>query len=304
MRLRFGIFVFLFLQGIARLMADTGFPFQLDGGLIWIQVSVPQSLQPLEFIVDSGAEVSVINLQTALRLGLSLGTSVGVHGVKCSATGYWPERLSARAGTVSLPNNYLAVDLRNLSNACGRAIDGLLGADFFRGHLVHIDFVAKQIRILETIHPNKYAASVPLKVCSDGMRVPLSVNHGKQQWMRLDTGCASALQWVNSEIMPDRCSQRTAVGITKMVIPQIQTTVRIGNIEFATVPTGLQTKRIFAGEAGLLGCGLLSRFSAVTVDAAAGRLLLDAAIEPTPVLAAFFPAKPGPMGLTPLTTPP
>jgi hypothetical protein len=32
---------------------------------------------------------------------------------------------------------------------------------------------------------------------------------------------------------------------------------------------------VFAGEAGLLGNGLLSRFGSVTVDAKAGRLILE-----------------------------
>ena len=52
-------------------------------------------------------------------------------------------------------------------------------------------------------------------------------------------------------------------------------TVVLGELEFEKVPTGLHDAAIFPGEAGLLGKGLLSRFSTVTrIDAKAGRLLL------------------------------
>jgi hypothetical protein len=220
--------------------------------------------------------VSVINLQTAQRLRLSLGRPVKVQGVKSLATGYWPERLFARAGEVTLPKNYLAVDLRNLSDACGCRVDGLIGADFFREHLVQIDFNAKQIRLLKSISPSEHQESVSLKMQATGMRIPLRVNDGEQLWMRLDTGCASALQWVNTRTPTDHCPRQKAVGLTAVAIPQVETTVRIGKMEFKEVPTGLQVEPLFAGEAGLLGCGLLSRFSVITVDTAAGRLLLDA----------------------------
>jgi len=51
-------------------------------------------------------------------------------------------------------------------------------------------------------------------------------------------------------------------------------TVVLGELEFEKVPTGLHDAAIFPGEAGLLGNGLLSRFSTVTIDDKAGRLLL------------------------------
>ena len=65
-----------------------------------------------------------------------------------------------------------------------------------------------------------------------------------------------------------------AIGLAEISIPQTETTVRLGQHEFEKVPTGLHEEAIFPGEAGLLGNGLLSRFSTVTIDAKAGRLRL------------------------------
>jgi hypothetical protein len=51
--------------------------------------------------------------------------------------------------------------------------------------------------------------------------------------------------------------------------------VDLGNQHFPSVPTGLHSTPIFTGEFGLLGNGLLSRFSKVTIDAKSGRLFLE-----------------------------
>lgn len=65
-----------------------------------------------------------------------------------------------------------------------------------------------------------------------------------------------------------------AIGLAEISIPQTTTTVNIGEHEFKNVPTGLHEVAIFPGEAGLLGNGLISRFSTVTLDAKAGRVIL------------------------------
>lgn len=255
--------------------AGTEFPFQFREGLIWINVHRGSSEKPLQFILDSGAEVSVINLRAARLLGLILGSPVTVRGVRSSATGYWPEHLNARLGEVRLPTDYLAVDLDELSEACHDEVDGLLGADFFRAHVVQIDFLARKIRLLDSSASSGKGETLPLKVSKGGLRVPVEINGGKPQWLRLDTGCASALQWVTDEAPPPSGPRQIAVGLSAISIPQAQTSVRLGAVEFRNVRTGLQAKKLFPGEAGLLGAGLLSRFSTITINTATRRLVLQ-----------------------------
>ena len=120
----------------------------------------------------------------------------------------------------------------------------------------------------------KSDGSLPLQLRPCGMRVPITVNGHNRQWVRLDTGCATALQWVTSDVRPEQCGRKMAIGLVEISIPQAVTTVGIGEHEFGHVPTGLHESAIFPGEAGLLGNGLLSRFSTVTIDAKAGRVIL------------------------------
>ena len=250
------------------------FPFEFREGLLWVEVTVPQSKKPLNFLVDTGAGVGVINLSTAKRIGLKLGREVMVHGVQTMLTGYWQQRMLAKVGEVELPREYLAVDLDKLSSSCERPVDGLVGADFFRGRVVQIDFEAQRIRLLKPEKARKTGEALPLQLRSCGMRVPIRVNDHKRQWVRLDTGRATALQWVTSDVRPEQCGRKMAIGLVEISIPQTETTVGIGEHKFGNVPTGLHETAIFPGEAGLLGNGLLSRFSTVTIDAKAGRVIL------------------------------
>lgn len=251
------------------------FPFEYREGLLWVQVRIAERQEPLWFLLDTGAEVSVINLDTAKRLGQTLGPKVSVRGVHTSMRGYWPQTLCATANDVMLPSSFLALDLSKLSRACERSVDGLIGADFFRDRIVQIDFAAQKVRLLNSDETCAPANSLPLEVRPCGMRVKASVNGGKPQWLRVDTGCATPLQWVTSTVRPEKCSGKVAVALTKLNIPQSRTTVDFGGHTFRDVPTGIHRTAIFPGEAGLLGNGLLSNFSRVTIDAKTGRLILE-----------------------------
>ena len=268
------VFAAALLQSQAAPVTLAEFPFQFREGLLWVEVTLPQSEKPLNFLLDTGAGVSVINLNTAKRIGIRLGQEVTVRGIQTMLTGYWQQRMSAKVGNVKLPSEYLAVDLEKLSHSCERPVDGLVGADFFRGCVVQIDFDAQKIRMLKAEKARKSDGALPLELRAYGMRVPVSVNDHQHQWVRLDTGCATALQWVTS-VVPDQCTRQMAIGLAELSIPQTKTTVGIGEHKFENVPTGLHETAIFPGEAGLLGNGLLSLFSRVTIDAKAGRVILE-----------------------------
>lgn len=269
------VFVVALFRANAAPTTLAEFPFEFREGFLWIKVNVPQANEPLNFLVDTGAGVSVINLSTAKRIGLKLGREVMVHGVQTIMTGYWQERMSAKVGDVKLPREYLAVDLDKLSSSCEQPVDGLVGSDFFRGRVVQIDFDAQKIRLMKPAKREKSEQSLPLQLRPCGMRVPISVNGRDRQWVRLDTGCATALHWVTSEARPEQCGRKMAIGLTEISIPQTETTVGLGGHEFEKVPTGLHEMAIFPGESGLLGNALLSRFSKVTIDAKTGRVILE-----------------------------
>ncbi|MDD5140603.1 MAG: aspartyl protease family protein [Verrucomicrobiales bacterium] len=255
--------------------ANNGIPFEYSEGFLWVQVEVPQSARPLNFLFDTGAEISVINADTVKALGLSAGKKIHVQGVQATTAGHWPVRLAAKAGNVNLPSKYLSLDLSQLSHSCSRPLDGLLGADFIQGKVVEIDFQSHLLRFREGISPAKSDIDLPLKVSGNCFCVPVHVNNQKQQWVRLDTGCATALQWVTADVGVGTQSAIPAIGLAGLAIPQAKTTVSLGEKQFDQVPTGIHRRAIFAGESGLLGNALLSRFKTVTIDTKSAHLVLS-----------------------------
>jgi hypothetical protein len=259
--------------------AGAAVPFELREGLIWLSVRAAQSAEPLNFLLDSGAEASVLNLSTARRLGLRLGAKVKVRGVGANPGGYWPEHLRAEVGNISLPTEYLAVDLKCFSDACGCRVDGLIGADFFRGRMVQIDFQGRRVRLLTTSEVESQAEAVPIRVRPHAMEVSVQINGEPAQWLRLDTGCATGLQWIRAKMPSGEGPEVSASGLGKIFARGARSSVQFGGTRWTDVPTAIHSEAMFPGESGLLGNGLLSRFARVTIDAKAGRILLARAEE-------------------------
>lgn len=242
-------------------------PLEYRDGLLWVTVETDR---PLRFLVDTGAAASVMDNATAGRLDLKRGERATVCGVGWRASGYWTQPVTVRLGETAFTQKFLAVDLQPVSRACGRPVDGLLGADFFRGRVAQIDYRAERLRLLDVAPGGR---ALPVRMQGGAMCVPVRVNGGARQWVRLDTGCASALQWVSRSrpVADDSIS----IGWTKIPAPAVvETTVELGTERWENVPTGLQRREIFAGEAGLLGNGLLSRYT-VTIDGRGWRVVLE-----------------------------
>ena len=79
------------------------------------------------------------------------------------------------------------------------------------------------------------------------------------RWTRLDTGCDTALEWVDGETERKRMDQ-TSIGLSHRSIRYIDTCVQIGRERFTPVKARVHKEQIFPGEAGLLGNAFLSKF--------------------------------------------
>lgn len=255
--------------------AATEVPFTFRAGMIWLKVNVAGQSTPLNFLLDSGAGRSVLHLATAQRLGMKLGARETVQGVAGRCAAYRVDRFAATiASSMPVPREVLALDLSAVSAGYGARIDGLLGADFFRERIVQIDFAAQELRLLNRSElPASGAQVLPLVRRNDTFCVRVSVDHNEPQWMRLDTGCSSALEWVVTDSNSRRAAG-TSVATEAGFSEHIHTDVLLGSERISSVKTGVHQQPIFSGEAGLLGNGLLSQFR-VTVDADKSRMLLS-----------------------------
>lgn len=249
-------------------------PFEYHDGLLWLRVAAPGSSQPLEFLIDTGAAASVVDRQTAQRVGWPLREPVSVRGVDAQQEANWTsaEKISFRG--VEWSHKFVAVDLRKLSRACDRPVDGLLGADFFRGRVAQFDYAGQVLRLLPSGSAVDGAVVLPLRLGRGAFCVPLRVNGGRAKWVRLDTGCAKPLHWVTKDIRRETSTPQVCIGLADVQVPFATASVQIGRERIDSIEVGLHKHEIFQGEAGLLGNGLLSRYI-VTLDAKAGRVMFS-----------------------------
>jgi Aspartyl protease len=246
-------------------------PFEWRHGLICLNVKAIPTNTSLRFVLDSGAAMSALNWNAARRLKVKLGVPAWAVGVEGSAEARWVHGFAARIGDVPFVSDLLAFDLRQINPGSPRDIDGLLGQDFFRGRIVEIDFRKKRLRLLERAD-SAGSAVLPIRFQNGAMCVPVSVAGSAPRWTRLDTGCNDDLHWVGSR--PSRSGRRgPLVGFSRGPLAYVETIVNLAEYQISGVQAGLHSREFFPGEAGLLGNGILSRFT-VTVDAPGGRVLL------------------------------
>jgi hypothetical protein len=248
--------------------------FQYRDGLIWLKVNVAGKSKPLNFLLDSGAGISAIDLQMARTLGVLLGSRQTVLGVNGRGVAFQVSDLQAVCAGVALPKTVLAVDLRPLSDCCERPVDGILGADFFRSRIVQIDFRDGRVRILERCDSNLARCEIlPIRMCNDAFCVPVRVAGNSAQWMRLDTGSDAALEWVVGATEKRRTGL-SSIGLSGVSGRHIHTSVQLGKQRFNAVTAGVHTEQIFPGEDGLLGNALLSKFR-LTIDQPENRVIFE-----------------------------
>ena len=241
--------------------------------MVWVKVALAGTSEPLNFLLDSGAGTSVLDLAAARRLGLGLGARQNVQGVHGRSVAFRVEDFAANAAGVRLPDSLLAVDLSGPSRACHQRIDGLLGVDFFRGRIVRIDFASQTIRLLQRCEVNEAGSEVlPLTTRNGALCARISVDGNSPEWLRLDTGCNTALEWV---VTGDRAKKLglVTIGLDSDSVREFHADVQLGTKRLLAVKTGVHSEQMFAGESGLIGNGLLSRFT-VTIDFAKSRCLL------------------------------
>jgi hypothetical protein len=232
-------------------------PFEYRDGLIWVKVRTAGATEPLNFLLDTGAGSSVLDLGTARRLGVSLGSRERVQRVGEAASARRANGFAAELAGIPVQSNPFALDLAGTSALCSRRIDGLIGHDFFRNRIVQIDFKARCIRVLGSADERGCCAIVPLKVDNSALCVPVSMNGSEPRWTRLDTGCDTGLHWVDGEGGNE-----------------VRATVALGDEVISQAPTELHRSEFFPAEAGLLGNAIISRYR-ITIDAVNHRLLLQ-----------------------------
>lgn len=253
-------------------------PFTIHGGLIWVEVREEKQGEPLQFVFDTGAEVSVLDLSAARRLNVKLGGREAIQGVHGRMSAFHVRDFNATFDGRPLPESLLAFDLSSVSRSVGRRIDGLVGADFFRSAAVRIDYANRRISVGQSsflLPAGGVVEKLPLRRRGGILCTEMTIDGVPSQWMRIDTGCSEPLHWSVDPGKSNRADRGKSIAVSSGRVVFSDTTVHLGNRKLTAVRTGFHGNRLFRDEDGLLGNGLLSKFDAVTLDTRSRKLFLE-----------------------------
>jgi hypothetical protein len=263
----------------------TDIPFELNANKIYLSVHV-NNKGPLSFILDSGAAFDVLDEKWARALNMKLSDEATVRGAgegsvqMAVGTGL---SLSLKGLEIVKPSITVLPIHSSISNNEGRAVDGLLGYDFFKPFVIEIDYANQRISIHE---PNTYRYAGP------GEIIPLEENRGHtfinatlvladgrqvQARLLVDTGARMALM-LNTPFV----DSHRLLGTTPRIINSVMSIgvggsypsavarierLRIGSLTISGPVTTLSRSKsgVLAGSDydGIIGAEILRRFKVI-----------------------------------------
>lgn len=146
-------------------------PFELNNRHIILKGKV--NSQPIEFVLDTGDQYAIVDLDLAKRMNLNLSGEVRVGGAGASvATGAFVK--DATFTLDGLPGFSQSVKMalpfgNTLSPRAGRAFQGIIGYEFIREFVVEIDY---QASVLKLHDKDKFTYS------GSGESIPIELVHG------------------------------------------------------------------------------------------------------------------------------
>ena len=177
-------------------------PFELATRHVVVQLTINKS-RPLSFVLDTGANVAIVQTDVAKELGLTLEGTVNVGGAGASkAVGSRVKNATwSLVGLESVKQPVtLALPLSQLSSGLGRDIDGIIGGEFIKQFVVELDYQARTLTLHDpkTFAYNGRGETLPLEFNSDAhpvLRATVTPVGGKPLEHRfiLDIGAGSAL---------------------------------------------------------------------------------------------------------------
>jgi hypothetical protein len=246
---------------------------------------------PYAFVVDTGANRSVVSRELAASLGLPAAGQVDVHGI----AGAQPAPLAGvrrfRVGETSSSGLVLPVLPRGKLGA-----DGLLGVDVLRGRRVFMDFALNRFEIAASASGTEIGRQNNSRIPNslDPVRVPAQYRFGQLVILDAEVGKVPLSAFIDSgsQVTVGNLALRDAVvrkqpefGVRLAPVPLISATGQTAMGEFAPLPTlrlgGLavnQVMGIFADlhifdlwklsdrPAILVGIDVLRHFRGVTLD--------------------------------------
>ena len=176
---------------------------EIYDNLVFVPVSVNGST-PQDFVLDTGANISIVNQRVAAGLGLVAGPAANARiGTGESAAQVSHQKhVELRIGDTALPaTTVLVTSLSALESRIGHPIAGIIGADLFKRFVVSIDYAGDTISLSDS-KTYLYAGSgavLPMRIKGDRPYVSARITpigaSPIDAFLIVDSGDTSALEF-------------------------------------------------------------------------------------------------------------
>ena len=162
------------------------------------QIFVPARVNghAVDVVLDSGADISILDKSVAGQIGATLSGSVPVGGTGGQSTMQLAPGIEVRIGDLELHGLTVGVmDLATLANQLGRPLPMILGKEVFNQLVVDIDFPNRRIAFQARagFEPPAGAVRVPLGRHGENRTVPLAIEQRPAVDFDFDLGSNSPL---------------------------------------------------------------------------------------------------------------
>jgi len=137
----------------------TSIPFELFGDHIIMKVSIDDS-EPLDFIFDTGAGLTVLDEDIVKKLGLS-GKEKEIGDLDIDWLLIKHNKMEINDFLMENNIRIYATDFDHLEISLGMDIDGIVGNDLLKHHAIHTDFDKMQIAIYNLGEGPKRGDAIP-----------------------------------------------------------------------------------------------------------------------------------------------
>ncbi len=284
---------------ILKDVKKTEIPFEYKNNLIIVKV-IFQKIFPLNFIFDTGAEHSILARREITDvLGIPYEREFKIVGsdMKTELTAYLVRGIHLRINDMVVPYNSMLVleeDYLHFDEIAGLEVQGILGADIFRGLVVQIDYNRKVITLSKSrgfkkpernyiavpidIYRNKPYLNTFIKIQQDTtIPVRLLLDTGAMLSLLLNTDTHPGLK-----LPPRVIKGQVGLGLGGVIEGYLGRVISLdmGELQCTQVLTNFQELQqgidtsFLKGRNGIIGNQILSRFNLI-IDYPKGTLYLS-----------------------------
>ncbi|HTJ24270.1 MAG TPA: aspartyl protease family protein [Gemmatimonadaceae bacterium] len=280
-------------------VATTALPATLPVD-VWnnhIYVKVCIAGRELDFILDTGAGSTSLDLNTARQLGVGLGQTLTVGGAGAGRVeGARIQGASVTlAGTSITQPVVLAIDLSRLPPREAHRMDGILGDDFIERNVLAIDYARRELRIYDrdSFHYDGPGTAVPLTLINRFPHIDAAVKLADGETVPgrfvIDVGSGAALSLAKPFVDEHRLRERVGPTIRRSAsggIGGMTTTEfgRVATLSIGSVDLSRPVVQLYGDSAGVfsrsgpwvgnIGGAILRRFT-LFLDYHAKRMIFE-----------------------------